>query len=293
MPFPEDRDELLQRIEMLWSEEDYEGALAAGEAFTERWPDDAEGWHRRAVLHVGVARLGPGEDHLGSALECLNRCIDIDGALLEPRELRANLLVALGHQPAAPFTNAAGRDTVFEMAVSEFLRLEREFPGADEELLGTWRVEAARAAFLAQRGKPMEEADFAMVAGLYARADQELHDAGDWFFRGMATLEAARGREDPRQLRVAAACFLRALEEQSFLLEGRYFAADALLLLSEPTEEEFDHAALLVHELAQAPQRDFMIDALRKRLELRAELLGRTIPDFPPPESGGGPPEEP
>ncbi|MCC5877430.1 MAG: hypothetical protein JJU11_14515 [Candidatus Sumerlaeia bacterium] len=275
-----DPEDLLRKIDELWSDDKYHEALQLGHQFVDRFPKDPAGWHRLAILHVGIARLGPDGDHLGEALSCLRHSIELDPRLLEPRELRANLLMAMVHQPESPFTQAMGKDQVLEMTMAEFLLLERDFPDEEEGRLDQWRLESARAAFLLQRNRKLGTADFSDTIELYNRTNPEIYDAGDWFFRGLATLEATRPDEDPELLRTAAACFLRALEEESFLLEGRYFAADALLLLDEPTDEEFQHAALLIQELEKAPSRDFIIDVLKRRLELRAQLTDRSIPDF-------------
>lgn len=279
MSSPREPEDLLEEIDRLWAGEQYPEALEVGLEYVKTWPSDPVAWHRLAVLHVGIARISPTVDHLGEALECLRQAIELNPRLMEPRELRANLLMALSHQSASPLVQSLGRDKVLELTLADFLLLERDFP-ENSEKLDLWRLESARAAFLLQRNMPLGKADFADTVELFSRTNVDLYDAGDWFFRGLATLEVARPDDDPTHLRTAAACFLRAIEEESFLLEGRYFAADALLLLDAPTEEEFRHAALLVQELEKTPKRDFVIDVLKKRLELRSKLTGRPIPDF-------------
>lgn len=261
-----------QRLEELWARGQHREAIEMGERLTRQFPSDPA-WHETlAVLRVHYAREAPPEDdQLGPALRSLERALELDPERISSLEIMANLQVLLGHQ--------LEKGLVFSQALRNFLKLEQLAPAAGEEVLSKWRVEAARAAFLAARHSGDVRPDYELALNLYSRLDGERHEPTDWFFRGLAALETARQKRDDQQLhRQAAACFLRTLETGEFTLEATYFAADALVSLEDPTGHEFQHAVELVQKLLDSPSRDFLVTSLRKRLELRANLLGRELP---------------
>lgn len=257
--------ERLESIDRLAEAENFADAIDMAEELSAEFPSEAALREKVAVLRIHYAAKGPPEEQLGPALEALDRAVELDPGRLNAREVRANLTFLLAHQINDP--------RFFQRALRDFLELERLAPTASAERLSRWRLEAARAAFLAAKNSPRDGADYQLAMNLYSRVDHERMEPSDWFFRGLATLETARPTDDPQRLRLAAACFLRTIEEGSMELEGRYFAADALLSLETPTREEFRQASHLVEELEKAPSRDFLIDALRERLKLRGRML--------------------
>lgn len=228
-------------------------------------PASAEWAERLGLLQVHLAATAEGDAGLPMALENLARALAIDPTRRLAREVRANLLVLMSHR--------LEDNELMAFAMRDFLQLEATQPDATAEQLGRWRVEAARAAFLSLRNKGEETPDYTLALELFSRVEDGQHEASDWFFRGIAALESGRPADDPAKFRLAAACFLRAVEEGGLDREARYFAADALLSLEDPSTEEFKQAEFLVGELDAFPQRDFLIDALGERLALRRRLL--------------------
>ncbi len=260
------------RLEELWSAGEHREAIEMGERMVRQFPDDPN-WHETlAVLRVHYARHAPPEDdQLGPALRSLDRALELDPKRVSSLEIMANLQILLGHQ--------LEKGLLFSHALRSFLELERIAPDAGEETLWKWRLEAARAAFLAARHSEDKQPDYELPLTLYSRLDGERYEPTDWFFRGLASLETARQKGEDQELhRQAAACFLRTLETGEFALESTYFAADALISLENPTEQEFKHAVDLVKKLLDSPSRDFLVTSLRRRLALRAELLGKELP---------------
>lgn len=270
----EDRPEaeaMRLRLEEFWARGAYREAIEIGERLTRQFPEEPD-WHETlAVLRVHYARHAPpDDDQLAPALQSLERALELDPGRVSALEVMANLRVLMGHQ--------LGQGPLFSLALRDFLRLEQLAPAAPEESLRKWRLEAARSAFLAARHSNDEKPDYKLPVELYSRLDGEALEPTDWFFRGLSALECARQEEDQELHRLAASCFLRTIEEGEFRLEATYFAADALLSLEQPDDHEFEHAVNLVTELLAAPSRDFMITSLRRRLELRAQLLEKELP---------------
>lgn len=262
-----DKEAEIERLAALWSEGRAAESLALAEELSARFPDDAALAERAAIVSVHLARENPGHDYIGPALAHLDRALAIDPDRHSAREVRASLLMLLAHRVAKP--------ELFRKALEDFLRLEKGRPDADAERVSHWRLEAARAAFLFARNSPADQADYALATNLYSRADAEQFESSDWFFRGLAALEEARRLDDPQTFRLAAGSFQRSFEDSpAFQAEGRYFAADALLSLEKPTEREYVEAKALVSELEAMSNKGMVIDMLKERLALRAQLSG-------------------
>ena len=259
------KDELIAALEAHQEAGRWADAAAACAELAALEPASAEWAERLGLLQVHLAATAAGDAGLPEALEHLARALSIDPTRRLAREVRANLLVLMSHR--------LEDNELMAFAMRDFLQLEATQPNATPEQLGRWRLEAARAAFLSLRNKGEERPDYSLALELFGRVEDAQHEASDWFFRGIAALESGRPTDDPAKFRLAAACFLRAVEEGGFEREARYFAADALLSLEAPTQEEFRQAEFLVGELDAFPQRDFLIDALGERLALRRRLL--------------------
>ncbi|CAN5484233.1 hypothetical protein BH09SUM1_BH09SUM1_23200 [soil metagenome] len=266
------------RMEELWALGDFSGAFALGNQLANRDPADDALRERLALMHVEYARVEPGEDQIRPALSRLNEALTINPSRIDSLEVRAHLYMLLGHQTTEAVGEAdAARLTFFKQALADFLRLLELSPeGQPADRMDRWRLEAARASFLIYKNGPAELGDPRLATQLYSLANTDLYDPADWFFRGLANLELAQAEQNADKYRVAGACFLRSIEEDAFVAEGRYFAADAFLSLDVPTDEEFRHAAQLVQEL-EATGQDVLIPALKERLLLRARLLGKEL----------------
>jgi len=262
----------LERMLRLYAEGDLSAAIAAGEASIVDEPGDVELRERVVAMLVEAAQHDPAPEHLARALEHLNHALSIEPARSRCLEIRANVLNLLGYRSGDDDSMAA---VLYNAALNDFRAL-LSMEELEEEDREGWRIEAARAAFLAMRHGDPATADYGLVARLYAEADSEGLLPADWFFRGLTHRDLAARLEDPRDRRTAAACFLRAIESGSYPVEGRYFAADELLQLEAPTEQEMAQSTHLIEELESTVAGDsFLLRSLKQRLQLRRDLLGK------------------
>jgi hypothetical protein len=268
----EESETPLQELDRLYSEGDLRTAIQRGEIHAASYPDDVNLRQRVALLLIEAAQHDPAPDLLFRAVSHLNAVLIRDPSRLPCLEVRANVFNLLAYRTSDDERTASA----FYAAACKDFELLLVAPGSNPDEFEDWHMEAARASFLSARHGDAAVADYRVPATHYAAAEQEALLPADWFFRGLSHRELAGRSDDPTDRRIAAGCFLRAVEAEAYPVEGRYFAADELLQLEVPTESEFDQASLLVGELISlVPEDAFLLRALKQRLQLRADLLGK------------------
>ncbi|MBI1292556.1 hypothetical protein GC173_15160 [bacterium] len=262
----------IEELDRLYAEGDLRLAIQRGEMHAEAHPDDVELRQRVGLLLVEASQHDPAPDLLFRAVSHLNAVLIREPSRLSCLEVRANVFNLLAFRTSDDESTASA---FYGAASADFQKLIASTDPAHDDR-EEWHIEAARSSFLSMRHGDPAVADYRVATSYYAAANQESLLPADWFFRGLAHRELAGRSDDPAERRVAAACFLRAIEAESYPVEGRYFAADELLQLETPTDDEFAQASLLVDELdALSAQDGFLLKALKHRLQLRADLLGK------------------